>query len=87
LARFDDLSVYNGVVLDFLEAEVQYENKYLSELVDFLKSHLDRMDDMKIAIVMDTPQVSSTIMMDRQMKHLHIKPFSTSKGAFDWISI
>ena len=86
-SRFEDLSLYKGILTDLLQANMCAEDKNMSELIDFLKDNMDRMDNMRIAIVMDTPQVTSTIMMDRQMSHLHIKPFSTIDAALLWISV
>ena len=86
LTRFDDLTAYNGIISDFLKADIHHEDNNLNELVDFLKNHLDKIGGMKLAIVMDTPHVTRTIMMDQKMKSLHIRPFSTRQTAFDWIN-
>jgi hypothetical protein len=86
LTKFEDLTAYNGLISDFLEADMNHEDKNLNELVDFLKNHLDRINGMKLAIVMDTPHVTRTIMMDQRMKSLHIRPFTTRKAALDWIN-
>ncbi|GAG58255.1 unnamed protein product, partial [marine sediment metagenome] len=82
LAKFEDLTAYNGLISDFLEADMHHEDKNLNELVDFLKNHLDKISGMKLAIVMDTPHVTRTIMMDQKMKSLHIRPFTTRQSAF-----
>ena len=86
LTKFEDLTAYNGLISDFLEADMHHEDKNLNELVDFLKNHLDKISGMKLAIVMDTPHVTRTIMMDQKMKSLHIRPFTTRQTAFDWIN-
>ena len=87
LIKFEDLTAYNGLISDFLEADMHHEDKNLNELVDFLKNHLGRISGMKLAIVMDTPHVTRTIMMDQKMKSLHIRPFTTRKAALDWINL
>ena len=86
LTKFEDLTAYNGFISDFLEADMHHEDNNLNELVDFLKNHLDKISGMKLAIVMDTPHVTRTIMMDQKMKSLHIRPFTTRQTAFDWIN-
>ena len=86
LTRFDDLTTYNGIISDFLAADMHHEDNNLNELVDFLKNHLDKISGMKLAIVMDTPHVTRTIMMDQKMKSLYIRPFTTRQTAFDWIN-
>ena len=59
----------------------------LNLLVEYLKGYLDRMDGIKIAVVMDTPQITSTILLGRKMKQLHIRPFTTRDAAMSWIAI
>ncbi len=86
LDRFDDLTDYKGIVTDFLSANLHHEDSNMNILIDYLKSQLGKMNDMKIAIVMDTPHVTRTIMMDQKMKSLHIRPFATRQAAFDWIN-
>jgi len=54
-------------------------------VVDFLKGKLDQLKDLKIAIVMDTPMVTNTIIMGQKVKSLQIKPFSTFEAAMQWI--
>jgi hypothetical protein len=84
--RFEDLSVFKGIITDLLEAELHMEVHNMNILIDFLKGYLERMDNTKIAIVTNTPQMTNTIMMDQRMKHVQIKPFTTMRAAFDWIA-
>jgi len=86
-SRYDDLTEFKGLVTDLLDATMHHEDKNLNILVEYLKGYLDRMVGMKIAIVMDTPQVTNTIMMDRKMKQLQIRPFSTRTAAMNWITL
>lgn len=87
LKKYKDLTSYDGIVSDFLEAEIHHEDKNMNVLMDYLKNHMDRISNMKIAIVMDTPHVTRTIMMDQKMKSLHIRPFASRQAAFDWINL
>jgi hypothetical protein len=57
----------------------------MGDLVEFLKDHMDRIQDMKIAIVMDTPMVTNTIILAKRMKSLQIKPFTTIEAAMRWL--
>lgn len=86
LDRFDDLTDYKGIVTDFLSANLHHEDSNMNILIDYLKSQLGKMNDMKIAVIMDSPHVTNTIMLGQKMKHLQIRPFSTRKAALDWIN-
>jgi hypothetical protein len=83
--RYDDLETYKGIVTSFLEADIKHEDNNLNILVDYLKGYLGRIRGMKIAIVMDTPKVTNTIIINQKMKHLHIRPFSSEEAALEWI--
>lgn len=86
LARFENLMEYKGIVTDFLSANFHHENSNMSVIIDYLKDQIDRMNDMKIAVIMDSPHVTNTIMLGQKMKHLQIRPFTTRKAALDWIN-
>jgi len=85
LTRYDDLGSYKGILTSFLEADIKSDDNNLNIMVEYLKEYLDRIKGMKIAIVMDTPKVTNTIIMSQKMKHLHIRPFSTEAAALAWI--
>ena len=85
LTSYDDLAGFKGIVTSFLDAEIQSGDKNLNIMVEYLKNYLDRIKGMKVAIVMDTPKVTNTIIMSQKMKHLHIRPFSSETAALDWI--
>lgn len=85
-ARFDDLMAYSGIVTDFLKARLHHEDHNMNILVDYLKGYIERMDDMKIAVVMDSPHVTNTIMLGQKMKHMQIRPFTTRKAAIEWVN-
>jgi len=86
LARFDDLMVYKGMITDFSGGNFHQEDNNMSILIDYLKEHIGRMNEMKIAVVMNSPNVTNTIMLGQKMKHLQIRPFTTRKAALDWIN-
>jgi len=85
--QFEDLKVYKGVVTDFLDARLHHEDQNMNIIIDYLKPYIERMNDMKIAVVMDSPHVTNTILLGQKMKHLHIRPFTTRKAAIDWINV
>jgi hypothetical protein len=85
--RFEDLMNYKGIVTDFLDADLFHEDNNMNILMDYLKGHIERLNDMKIAVVMDSPHVTNTIMLGQKMKHLQIRPFTTRKAALDWINV
>ena len=84
---FNNLQDYKGIVNVFLNANVIHEDENLNVLVEYLSGHLDRLKDLRIAIVMDTPMVCNTIIVGQKMKSLQIKPFSTEKAALEWVRI
>jgi len=86
-SRFEDLMAYKGVVTDFLGANLHHEDNNMNILIDYLKGYIDRMNDMKIAVVMDSPHVTNTIMLGQKMKHMQIRPFTTRKAAIAWINV
>jgi len=82
---YPNLNEYKGILTTFLDAEIKHEDHNLNVLVEFLKDHLDLLKDLKIAIVMDTPMVTNTIIVGQRVKSLQIKPFSTVEAARQWI--
>ena len=86
LTRYPNLQEFKGILTVFLDAELNHEDRNLNVLVEFLKNSLDQLKDLKIAIVMDTPMVTNTIIVGQQVKSLQIKPFSTVEAAMQWIN-
>ena len=86
-ANYTNLKDYKGVLFIFLDAEVKHEDENLNLLVEYLKGYLDYLRDLKIAIVMDTPMVTSTIIIGERIKRLQIKPFATEKAALEWVRL
>jgi len=86
-AAFSDLSLYKGVVTNFLEAELHHEDHNMNILMDYMKDYIERMNDLKIAVVMDSPHVTNTIMLGQKLKHMQIRPFTTQQAAIDWINL
>jgi hypothetical protein len=87
LAHFKDLSPYGGVVIDLLNARMLQDRKKFRKMVEFMSKQADRLEEKKIAYLMDTPQVTQVILMDHQIQRLQIRPFATLQGALDWIRI
>ena len=87
LSNYSNLEDYKGIVTNFLDARITHEDHNLNVLVDFLKGHLEKLKDLKIAIVMDTPMVTNTLIVGQRVKFLQIKPFSTEEAALKWIIV
>jgi hypothetical protein len=83
--NYKNLQDYKGIVSVFLDANVLHEDENLNVLVEYLRAYLDLLKDLRIAIVMDTPMVTNTIIIGQKMKHLQIKPFSTEEAALKWV--
>lgn len=87
LARYQDLGPYRGLVIDLLNARLIQDRNKFQGMVAYLKQQADRLQEKKIAYLMDTPQVTHVILLDHQIRQLQIRPFATLKGALDWIRI
>jgi hypothetical protein len=87
LASYTNLTDYKGILTSFLDAEIKHEDQNLNIIVEFLKGYLDQLKNLKIAVVMDTPMVTNTIIMEQRVKSLQIKPFTTIEAAMQWIEI
>lgn len=85
IESYSNLKDYKGILTSFLEAEIKHEDHNLNILIEFLKDYLDQLKDMKIAIVMNTPMVTSTIILSQPVKSLQVKPFSSVEAALQWI--
>lgn len=85
--QFEDLKAFKGIVTDFLEANLHHEDHNMNIIIDYLKGYIERMENMKIAVVMDSPHVTNTIMLGQKMRHMQIRPFATRKAALDWINV
>jgi hypothetical protein len=86
-SSYNDLSSYSGIVMDLLHARLMQDRKKFGEMVGYVKGKRDQLTDLKIAFLMDTPQVTQIILMDHMIHQLQIRPFATMKGALDWIKI
>jgi len=85
IATYNNLDQYKGILTSFLDADIKEEDSNLNVMVEFLKGNLDQLKDLKIAIVMNTPMVTNTIIVSQRVKSLQIKPFSTIEAALYWI--
>ena len=85
--RFQDLDPYSGLVIDLLNAKISQDRNKFREMVEYLRQEADRLEEKKIAYLMDTPQVTQVILLDHQLSQLQIRPFATLQGALDWIRI
>lgn len=86
LASYSNLKDYKGILTSFLDADIKHDDRNLNVMVEFLKDYLDQLKDLKIAIVMNTPMVTNTIIVGQRVKSLQIKPFSTVEAAMQWIN-
>ena len=85
LDTYPSLKGYKGILTSYLDADITQKDSNLNVLVEFLTNHLDQLRDLKIAMVMNTPMVTSTIILGQKVKALQIKPFATVEAALYWI--
>lgn len=86
-SKYDNLQEFKGILFDFLQADLHHEEDNLSILTEFLKAYRDRLEDMKVAMVLDHPMVTYAIMLDRILSYVELRPFATRQGAVNWIII
>lgn len=82
---YSSFESYQGILNNFLEADIKIIDHNLNELVEFLAVHMDQLKKLKIAVVMDTPLITNTIIVSQKVRSLQIKPFSTERAALQWI--
>ena len=85
LDTYPNLKGYKGILTSMLDADIKREDTNLNVMVEFLKDHVDQLKDLKIAMVMNTPLVTNTIIVSQKVKSLQIKPFSSMDAAMSWI--
>lgn len=83
--KYTDLSDYDGVVSTYQEASLSIEDGNLNEVVEFLRSSLSQLSEMRIAFVMDTPLVTNTMIIDQENHRAEVKQFKSEKQAITWI--
>jgi hypothetical protein len=84
-ATYPDLKDYKGIATVFLDANFKYEAKHLDILLEYFNGYLDHLKGLKIAFVMDSPLVTSIIILGQRLKTLRVSPFTTEKAAMEWI--
>lgn len=87
LSGHEESAAIQGIVTDFLDAKLQLDGKNMILLVEYLTGNMDRLEGMKFAFVLDTHHVCNIMIIDRMIKQLHIRPFSTREAAMSWIII
>jgi len=85
LATYSNLKDYKGILTSFLDADIKKDERNMNVMVEFLKDYLDQLKDMKIAVVMNTPLVTNTIIVGQRVISMQIKPFPTVEAAMHWI--
>ena len=86
LLTYENLQDYKGVLTTFLEADIKDEHTNLNVMVEYLIKYADRLKNLRIAVVENTPLVTNTIIVSQRVKSLQIKPFSTVEAAMSWIT-
>ena len=86
-SRHEKLSVFQGIVTDFLGAKLHLDGKNMILLVDYLTGNIDRFEGLKFAFVLDTHHVCNIMIIDRMIKQLQIRPFTTKAAAMIWINL
>jgi len=84
-ATHSNLKAYKGIATVFLDANIKRGAENPDILLDFFSGHLGDLNGLKIAFVMDSPLVTSIILLGQRLRTLRISPFTTEKGAMEWI--
>ncbi len=80
------VSGYKGVITLLDDADMPEGPVIMNGMSSFLNENQDWLKNLKVAIVMDNPMISSAIMMDHRVKQLQVRPFVTEEAAFRWIA-
>lgn len=86
-SRDEDFTAFKGIVTDFLDAKLHLDGKNMILLVDYLTANIDRLEGLKFAFVLDTHHVCNIMIIDRKIKQLQIRPFTTRDAAMSWINL
>ena len=86
LLYYKNLQDYKGILTTYLDADIKDEHANLNVVVEYLMNYVDRLKNLKIAVVENTPLVTNTIIVSQRVKSLQIKPFSTMEAAMNWIT-
>ena len=87
LSRHEGSAAIQGIVTDFLDAKLHLDGNKMILLVEYLTGNIDRLEGLKFAFVLDTHHVCNIMIIDRMIKQLQIRPFSTREAAMSWIII
>ena len=85
ISSYSNLEKYKGILTTYLDADMKEEASNLNIMVEFFQSHMDQLKNLRIAVVMNTPMVTNTIIVSQKVRSLQIKPFSTVEAAISWI--
>jgi len=90
LSEFSDTdfnSDYN-VITDLRKVKMEFDEKIIVGIVNFMKLNSDKMKNRKSAIIADSPQlVASSLFFGQKNRNLSVKVsvFSSLNAAYKWI--
>ncbi|MBN2523895.1 MAG: hypothetical protein JXB24_11525 [Bacteroidales bacterium] len=77
-----------GFILDYRNANFDFDIKEHIKIVEFYKKHLDVFGDLKIAIITEKPKdIIIPMMVETKDEGYYSKPFSTIEAAIAWVLI
>ncbi len=75
-----------GVISDFSECYSEIDQGDLDKIFNFMQSNIHLLLNLKLAVVMDSPQVALAVLFKKRYHVTQLKVFSTSKAAINWIT-
>jgi len=76
---------YKGIINDFTNARLEMEIDDVEQLMNLFKENIDIFKDLKLAVIMSSPENIVFPAFAQNNSTFKIKPFSTISAAKDWM--
>jgi hypothetical protein len=76
---------YKGVIGNFSKCKIDFNEDFLSEITLFLEKNKDRLKEIKMATIGDSPKITFALRAQIENPSYAITPFATLQAAIDWI--
>ena len=76
---------HRGVISDMREANLYHEKTNTEKLHNFFSKNIDFFKNLKLAIVIDSPEVVYPMIFETEQKMININYFCTIEAAKNWV--
>ncbi|MGQ1785007.1 MULTISPECIES: hypothetical protein [unclassified Saccharicrinis] len=74
-----------GIVTDFTACENNATINELQDIAEFYKANIDVFENLKLGVVLDTPNVVVLLLFEESHAEMQHKAFSTFEAALEWV--